>query len=289
MNEIPYWLSLLAALAAINIGYRYGQRLHRHGFDLSAKISVNECPLIPAALLLFVLLQVCASTLLRDPRLGWALPVTIEYHLTPAFWLLKVAFVAFAMSAIATVSLLQRHVLRWGIVVFTLVVVVAVEGLNRWAALPHLGEIASGMRDGVIIQTNESTCAAAASANIARQFGIEATEADMVELLHTTWAGTSPAQIVYGFRRLGLEATKVYHADADLAKVTAPAILLIDAGGEPDAHAVAYMGRVGTLFDVWDPAHGRLALPLEAVHQRWRGRAIEVRQKAPTQASAPTP
>ena len=82
-------------------------------------------------------------------------------------------------------------------------------------------------------------------------------QARMVELLYTTGAGTSPAQMVYGFRALGLEATKVQHADRDLAKVNPPAILLVDVGDEPDAHVVAYMGRKGDLFEIWYPGSGR--------------------------------
>lgn len=278
MNQIPYWLSILTALLAVWVGYRYGRRLHRHGFSLSARISVNECPLIPVALLLFVLLQVCTSTLLRDPTVGWSLPVAVEYYLTPAMWMLKVFFVAFAMSAIGTVGYVQHHTLRHVILVFTVAVVIVVESLNRWAAQPHLGAIEHKVKDGVILQTNASTCAAASAANIARHFGFDVSEADMVERLNTTYAGTSPAQIVYGMRSLGLAARKVFHPDRDLAKVHPPAILLVDFDGEPDAHAVAYMGLNGPLFEIWDPNTGALALPLENVQQRWGGRAIEVRR-----------
>lgn len=276
MNEIPLWLSFVTAVAGIGAGYRYGKRLHRHGFNLAGHVSVNDCPLIPMALLLFVLLQVCASTLLRNPQIGWILPLPVEYYLTPALWMLKLFFVAFAMAAVAGVSLLQRHAARHLIVVFTLVVVLAVEGLNRWAVQPNLGDIEARIKDGVILQTNPSTCAAASAANVAVYFGIAATEAEMVEVLNTTWAGTAPSQIVYGLRSLGLEARKVYQPDRDLGQINPPAILLVDHAGEPDAHAVAYMRPLGGAFEIWDPNHGRLALLPGQVRERWRGRAVEV-------------
>ncbi|MBX3178448.1 MAG: hypothetical protein KF886_13895 [Candidatus Hydrogenedentes bacterium] len=277
MNELPYILSAATALAAAFVGRAYGRRLHARGFTLSAHISVNECPLIPLSLLLFVLLQVCASTLLRNPQIGWILPLPVEYYITPAMWALKLFFVVFAMASVAAVAVLQAYPRRAAILLFTIAAALAVEGLNRWAVQPGLGQIEERWRDGVIIQTNPSTCAAASAANIARQFGIEKTEAEMVDLLNTTWAGTSPAQIVYGLRSLGLMAEKVQHPDRDLSKVRAPAILLVDAGGEPDAHAVAYMGRRGPLYEIWDPNPGRTILPLAAIQERWRGRAIEVR------------
>jgi ABC-type bacteriocin/lantibiotic exporter with double-glycine peptidase domain len=161
--------------------------------------------------------------------------------------------------------------------IFSIAAIVTVEGLARHSARPNLEEMTVRESDGIVLQSNSSTCAAAASANIARHFGIDATEARMVKLLHTTWAGTSPAQMVYGFRALGLDAKKVQYRDRDLAKVNPPAILLVDVGIEPDAHAVAYMGRKGDLFEIWDPGSGRSELPLGTIQQRWRGRAIEVR------------
>lgn len=278
MNEVPLWLSVLAVGAASLLGFLYGKRLHARGFDIAARISVSDCPLIPVALLLFVVVHVGTSTLLGNPRIGWPLPVFIEYHLTGALWVLKVAFVAFGMSSVTVAGFLQGHGSRWTLLIFSIAAIVTVEGLARHSARPNLEEMTVRESDGIVLQSNSSTCAAAASANIARHFGIDATEARMVELLHTTWAGTSPAQMVYGFRALGLEATKVQHADRDLAKVNPPAILLVDVGDEPDAHAVAYMGRKGDLFEIWDPGSGRGEVPLGTIQQRWRGRAIEVRE-----------
>lgn len=280
MNEVPLWLSALAVAVASLFGYAYGKRLHARGFSISARISVGDCPLIPIALLLFVLVHVATSTLLRNPQIGWPLPVFVEYHLTAALWLFKVAFVTFGMGSVAAAGFLQRHPSRWALLVFSIAAVATVEGLARYSARPNLGDIEARESEGVILQTNPSTCAAASVANIARHFGIDATEVRIVELLHTTWAGTSPAQMVYGFRALGLEAEKVQHPDRDLAKVTPPAVLLVDVGVEPDAHAVAYMGRKGDIFEIWDPGSGRSAVPLATVQQRWRGRAIEVSRPA---------
>lgn len=281
MNEIPIWLSLLAVVIASLLGFVYGKRLHVRGFDIAARIRVSDCPLIPVALLLFVAVHVVTSTVLGKPQIGWPLPVFVEYHLTAALWVLKVAFVTFGMSSVTVAGFLQGHSSRWTLLIFSIAAIVTVETLARQSARPNLGMIEAREADGVILQTNPSTCAAASAANIARHFGIDATEARMVDLLHTTWAGTSPAQIIYGFRALGLEARKVQYLDRDLAKVNPPAVLLVDVGEEPDAHAVAYMARKGDLFEIWDPNGGRRDVPLGTIQQRWRGRAIEVRQPAP--------
>jgi len=283
VNEIPLWLSALTVAVASRLGFAYGKRLHTRGFDIAARISVSDCPLIPIASLLFVAVHAGTSTLLDNPQIGWPLPVFVEFHLTGALWVLKVAFVTFGMSSVTVAGFLQGHGSRWALLLFSIAAIVTVEGLARYSALPNLGVIDARESEGVVLQTNPSTCAAASAANIARYFGIDATEARMVELLHTTWAGTSPAQLVYGFRALGLDAKKVQHLDRDLAKVNPPAVLLVDVGEEPDAHAVAYMARKGDLFEIWDPNGGRRDVPLGTIQQRWRGRAIEVRQSADTE------
>lgn len=285
MNEVPLWLIAVAVVVASLLGYVYGKRIHARGFDIAARIRVSDCPLIPIALLLFVAVHVGASTLLGNPQIGWSLPVFVEYHLTAVLWVLKVAFVSFGMSSVAVAGFLQGHRSRWTLLLFSLAAIATVEGLARHSARPNLGKIEAREVDGLVLQTNPATCAAASAANIARRFGIDTTEARMVELLHTTWAGTSPAQIVYGFRALGLEAMKVQHPDRDLAKVTPPAVLLVDVGDEPDAHAVAYMARKGDLFEIWDPNGGRREETLDAIQQRWRGRAIEVSRKSPPNTS----
>ena len=282
MNEIPLWLSIITALGAAALGIVYGRRLDARGFNIAAKIGIRDAPLIPLALLLFVVLHVAMSTLLKNPQLTWPLPLVVEYHLTAALWLLKIAFVTFGMSSVCVAGFLQNHPSRWSLFVLSIVAVIAVEGLARHSARPNLAKIEARESEGVILQTNPSTCAAASAANIARHFGIETTEARMVELLHTTWAGTSPAQLVYGFRALGLEARKVQHLDRDLAKVNAPAVLLVEVGDEPDAHAVTYMGRKGDLYEIWDPNGGRGDVPPSTIQQRWHGRAIEVNVPAET-------
>ena len=278
MNEIPYWLSVVAIFLSVWPGIAYGTKLHRHGFSLAAHVHVKDCPLIPAFLVLFVLLHVATGTILKNPQIGWALPVFIEYHLTSAMWLLKIFFVTFAMSAIVTVGFRQRHGMRYVLLLFTAVVIGGIEVLTHLSVQPFLGEIRTRVKDGIVLQTNASTCAAASAANIARYFGIDATEADMVKRLHTTWSGTAPSQIIYGLRELGLKARKVRIPDRDLAKVHPPAVLLVNVGEDPDAHAVTYMGRRGERFEIWDPVSGRWIASLEEVRARWGGRAIEVRR-----------
>lgn len=284
MNQIPYWLSLVSALMAALAGIVYGRRLHARGFSIAARIRVRDCPLLPVAMLLFVALHVATATLLQNPQIGWHLPVMMEYHLTAGMSVLKVAFVTFAMAAVTAAGFAERHASRGMLLFATVIAVLIVDGLAHHSARPNLEPIRDHRKDGVILQSTSSTCAAAAGANIATFLGVPVSEARMVALMHTTWAGTSPAQAIYGFRALGLAARKVEVEDLALEHVEAPAILLVNVGAEPDAHAVAYMGRSEAGFEIWDPGGGKVIWDAEMVRTRWHGRAIEVSRQGTAEA-----
>ena len=279
MITLPIVISFLVVLSAGTLGAGYGRSLFVRGFRLAGTVRVRDCPLIPICLLLLVTVQILTSTVTGDPRIGWALPLFLEYYLTPVLWVLKLFFSAFALAAIAMVGFLERHRIRFPLIVFSVVIVVIIDILIRVSAQPNLGDLSDRERNGIVFQSNPSTCAAATAANIARSFGIDVNEADMIARLHTTWVGTSPAQLVYGFRSLGLEARKVFHRDRDLSKVNPPAVLLVEAGGEPDAHAVAYMRRAGHEFEILDPSGGLRVVSGEKIGALWGGRAIEVRRQ----------
>jgi hypothetical protein len=274
--ELHYGLSILTILIAAVLGIVYGGTLYRRGFELTGHVSVRDCPLIPVGLILMVVAHVVTSTVTGRPQLGWALPVPVEYYLSPLLWAAKLFFAAFSMAAIASVGFRQRYPMRVPLALFCVVVLVAIDGLARRAAQPNLAEIRHKEKGGVILQTNGSTCAAATAANIARIYDIDGTEAEMVERLHTSWAGMSPAQLVYGFRALGLSARKVSRINRDLDGVNPPAVLLVAILDEPDAHAVADVGREGDSFVIWNPNGGAQLWDAEKVISRWGGRAIEV-------------
>jgi len=276
VNQLPIWLSVLSALLAAGAGFLYGRRLHGRAFSIAARIRVRDCPLLPVAMLLFVGLHVATATLLQYPSIGWHLPVPIEYYLTASMTALKIGFVAFAMMAVTVAGFLERHPSRVLLLIASVAAVVTVDGLARRAARPNLEPLQARESEGVILQSTSSTCAAAAGATIATSLGIPASEERMVELMNTTWAGTSPAQIIYGLRAVGLAAKKVEIDGRDLNEVSPPAILLVNFGDQRDGHAVAYMGPNGDQFNIWDPGPGRSLWTREVVESRWEGRAIEV-------------
>ena len=267
MLELPIILSMVTAVVAATLGMRYGRTLHNRGVALTGHLRVRDLPLIPVSLLIVVAVHILTATLTGTPRFGWALPIFFEYYLIPVLWVMKLFFAAFAMAAIVMVGWIQQHKYRLGLLLFSMIAIMVIDTLTRRSVQPNLGAVEDKRLNGVILQTNPSTCAAASAANIARRFGMDLTEADMVKRLNTTWAGTSPAQIVYGFRSLGLEARKVAIADCNLDRVQPP---------EPDAHAVAYMAKRSEGYEIWDPNSGKLLLNDTQIRLRWQGRGVEV-------------
>ncbi len=88
--------------------------------------------------------------------------------------------------------------------------------------------------------------------------------------------GPTPAQMLYGIRALGLGARKTESPAHRLGDVSPPAVLLVRLGPEPDAHAVAYLGRDGDTYRIVDPVSGLQVHTQESFENRWDGRAIEV-------------
>jgi predicted double-glycine peptidase len=277
MLQLPIVFSILTAIVAGAAGIAYGRRLHGGGVTLGRYMRVREMPLIPVCLVLFIGSIVLTNWIFSNPQVAWDIPAAIEYLLLPIVWAFKLAFVTFATAAIATIAWRQQGRTRYVVVFFAIVVALTVDLLGRYAHQPFLPDLEHKTKNGVILQTNGSTCAAAACANIARYFGVERTEADMVKVLNTTWAGTSAAQIVYGMRSLGFEAKKVNSRDRNPRDLTTLAILLVDSGGQVDGHAVAFMGMTGPECTIYDPATGPVFINAEKLKETWRGHAIEIR------------
>jgi ABC-type bacteriocin/lantibiotic exporter with double-glycine peptidase domain len=130
--------------------------------------------------------------------------------------------------------------------------------------------------EGIVLQSHGATCTAAALANIARQRGLVLDERGAVRLLGTTTGGTSPGQMRYALERLGIPFRMLNGRTLHLADVSSPAILFVDhpAVGR-EGHSVAYMGRAGDRFEIWDPLSGRELWSAADVEERWHGNGIE--------------
>jgi len=273
----------LVALLAL-AGITAARRLQRCHPDLTVETTLKRAPylwvLIPVSLLL---LAAAISLILLQkahPSVLWALPPWFEYHLLTGIWAAILSLFAFAFALAAAVAIRTRHRERAKLVVAAVLVVAAIQTVEWNYARP----IAPILRNdisatGMVTQTSDVSCAAAAGATLARLLGLMKTEREMAELYGTSaLLGTTAAQVVYGNATIGIASRKVEIPDRDPERVAAPAMLFIDhpATG-PESHAVAYLGMKEGTAEIWDPIRGLKRLDRKSLASVWRGRGIEFR------------
>ncbi len=277
MPPLPIFVDIALALIFLLVGVLYGRRIFRGGMRLAASDAPQKARILVSIAMIFVFGNVAAAALKNYPAIAWYLPPPVEYGLLPLGWGIDVPMMSFTLAAIVTVAFLERHRARWLLAALGITALVAADSAfhhSAFAMIPRLRE--PHVVDGIIRQTNNSTCAAATCANIARRLGKDADESSMVALLGTTEDGTSPAQMIYGLRRIGLHAKKRYLHNRDATKLAAPAVLLMPVGGEEDAHAIAYMGQADGMMQLWDPVAGLRPMTKEELAVIWPGRALEI-------------
>ena len=278
MLPLPVLMDVPIAALGLVLGLAHGRTLFRHGVRLSSRDLPRKARLLMFVGLGFVMLNLIYLPAKNNPVTAWYLPVPVEYYGYTVTWMADMFIMAFMAGTAIAVAVLERHLLRWALP--------AVSASLLCTAAFTYHTFHSGTRpelqrarlspDGMILQTNGSTCAAAACANIATFLGVPKSEKEMVEILGTRDDGTSNAEVVHGMRRLGFKCTKRYIRDRDASRLHAPAMLLVDLVGQVDGHAVAYMGQKDGKAEIWDPTGGKRWLSAEELRVRWRGRAIEV-------------
>ena len=278
MQPLPVTTDVFAAALGLASGLTHGRTLFRRGVRLSSRDLPRQARLLTCIGLGFVLLNVVYLPVKDNPVTAWFLPVSVEYYGDVATWVVDLLVMAFLSGAAIAVAVLERHPLRWALPVGTVVLLgTAMFTYHAFkSGVPPELRGARRSADGVILQTNGSTCAAAACANISSFLGVPKTEKEMVALLGTADDGTSNAEVIHGMRNLGFRCVKRYIRDRDASRLHVPAMLVVDLVGQPDGHAVAYMGQKDGKAEIWDPTGGKKWLGAEELRGLWRGRAIEV-------------
>ena len=278
MKPFPVSVDIVAVVVAGGLGYWYARRLLAKGVRFDAKANARQFPLIAGLGLVFVFGNTVCLWILQHPALSWYLPLPVDYYCVPIGWIVDAALAAFLFMAVATLAFSRHRLAAFALVAAGLAVVASGEHILRHN--PYFRPVELGppsvSADGVILQTIASTCGAASCANIARHYGIESSEREMVELLGTTEHGTTDAQMVYGMRSLGFRCVKRRVPDADFTQLQGTAILLVPFGADPLGHAIAYMGREGDKAEIWNPQGGKRMVTQEQLGSVWQGHAIEI-------------
>ena len=277
MVPFPLWLNLLLPLAFCGLGWLHASRLLRRWPDLSPTTVLKRAPALYAILVPPALLYVAQLLLIQtQPQLMWRLPLPLQYWFVSLMWGWVIALFSHLFALILILAFRSKHEQRKQLVVVALLGLAAVEvGQYQYTRplAPLLGERAT--EEGVVLQTNDSSCAAASGANIARRFGLDATERGVAEAMRASIMGTAPAQVIYGMGRLGVICSRFELESWEIADIPTPSMLFVDqrAAG-PEGHAVAYMGDRDGRAEIWDPLFDRLLMDREELGEIWHGRGI---------------
>ena len=241
---------------------------HRHLAELPVL-----APIAIAATLALILL-------LRSPRFAWYLPPELDLWSGIILWLLSGGVFAYLAGIGVHVAFVRRDPER-GKLVFACVVILGALGFlqvrGEWPVAGHLGH--QQTPEGYVLQTSAYSCCAASLANVARHWGVPATEPQMARLAGTTCAGTSVGQAMHALQQIGLRGRKRTATIEELRRIQNPCILLVEYPGHgPDSHAVALLPSTNSTFRIIDPLAGPESWSADHLRRVWRGHAIECRR-----------
>jgi hypothetical protein len=276
MVALPLTLKLALAGLCTLLGHLVAGRLHRtHRADLDS--ALRHAPWLSLLALVTALVGGAAWLLTLRPDFTWALPLWLQYWAPALNWTAILTALSFLFATTLSLAARTSDVRGWPL----LVIAIAALGGTEWLQARLLTAPVLSVKqtsDGVVLQTSGRSCGAAAGANVARWFGIQATEREMALRFGTT-LGTSAAQIVYGMRELGIEGTQVTIDPHALAGLEPPAMLLLEPRSAlTPGHIVAYTGQQNGRPVVLDSLSGRTTWAADRVPDTWRGRAIVFRR-----------
>jgi hypothetical protein len=270
VTTLPLGYGLVVLALGLLCGGVDSRRLH----SLDVREVGHRAPYLYVIVPLSLLALAGDILLQRDPTWQWRVPDWLLVYYVPLSRGMVVLNLAYMVGLSSGLTFRTGHAGRWTVLVAG-VLSLAASLLFQYEYSRPISVGPPRTLDGVVLQTNESTCGAAAAASIANWLGRSETEADMVRIMGTTALGTSPAQVLYGLRRIGLRAHVV--TSGNVMKLHPPAILFVASSSlGAEAHAVALVGFQERVGLVLDPSIGRRFIYAGALNYLWRGHAIEV-------------
>jgi predicted double-glycine peptidase len=158
-------------------------------------------------------------------------------------------------------GLIQAWIVRKGLRLGALIPVLLLAGLFMPYLKPvvaplDLTHLAAECRDGVCLQSTQSTCGPASVASILRMFNVEETEKTLAREAYTSARGTENWYLARALRRRGFSVRYVV-VDRPVAKLPFPSVAGVLLPGDV-GHFISILGETDTTYVVGDPMHGRV-------------------------------
>ena len=265
---------ILCQTGTFTLGVLAGQRTYRLFPEVTVETVHRQAPLLRTGLVSLVSLVLLGGSLIATLTDDAArqLPLLLQRYANVFAWSMTLLWIAGMAGFSLTIALRTGHHKRRGLL---LAVAMLIPALNA-SAWPRVEPIADHLErketiDGIVLQSHDASCAAASVANVGRLLGKDVDELAAARLLGTTRFGSSPGQIRYALDALGIGFHDIQ--GHDLANVAPPAILFT-AGRRrdgPGEHAIVYVGRHHSGYEIWDPLRGRVIVSAPETRYLWRG------------------
>lgn len=262
--EPGLWLfTLMAAAAVAPLGYLYGYQLKKAGFNVDSVFQkgLRGWFFLFGFMVLMGALIICT----RYPRL---LAPAIMVYFEPLTWVLIQMALLFMGVLAWPLSHNKPRFYAWTLLVFALLGMGSIQQLYFYFNRP-VDPKSIRVRistDGVILQSTNVTCTAAALVNALRLFNIQTTEKEGARVLRTRDSGTTDIQLLHGVRQYGIYGYYVPVTPLYMHRLNRPAIISINL--LVIWHSILVYGHDAKgNFKIIDPAAG-LGVYTPAVYQK---------------------
>ena len=277
MYALPVWLHVLSWVVPALLGVWAAQRLRARYPEIGLESALPRLRHLWLVTGTAAVVVVAVYTVVRLPLAQQAaLPGWLVDAAPVVLWTTLRLTIVYLCAITLRLAWLESHVQRWQLRNAAVLAMVAIE-LSQWQVTrPIWSSLPEGQSvDGVVLQTSDSTCAAASGATVARHLGLDADEQSMARLMRTTIIGTTTTQIVRGMRLAGIECEPVSMDAATVTSISTPMIAFINLEGVgEDGHAVAVLSATATELVVADPLRTRHLQSWEEWRSRWGGRGL---------------
>lgn len=272
MSGIPTWLNVILSVCSAVLGVYAGLKAHRREPISEASKVLKHSPHLWIVLIAPVALLIFHTLFHLNPNLEWLLPYTVSYYYGPFAWGLVICCFTYFAGFGGAVFLTSMHPHRWllGVAIAMMFAALQQSHLQASQRQPAYSRANAVLPGGYVIQSNRSTCVAAAAATLLNHMGAPRTEAEMIRLLGTDAEGTLPSQLVIAMRRLGY-SDRTIKVDRDGADdLQAPAVVFV----ENNIHALTLISVNEELVHVWDPNNRHLTYRRNELRNAFAGAHI---------------
>jgi hypothetical protein len=219
----------MATLIAVLLGRWRGAAVIRCDAQITLERVHQRLPEVLVLFPICILFTVLTVVIFMCYQILWFLPVALDPWALPIVYVCSTGFLAYLLSLAILVAYRQAHRERHKLALAAGILLCAFGSYYLRHSLPvypRLRDVKTS--DNVILQTSLFSCAPACAANVLALMGKPATEREMARLAGTTDLGTAPGGIIQSLRLKGVAARKARLTIAELRRMTAPVILLVD-------------------------------------------------------------